>query len=297
MSGEESSANPFTLLADETRLGIIEAIGDASGDGEYATLSYSTIREALDGVDPGKLNYHLRQLRGRFVGRTDDGYRLLLPGIRVYQAVVSGSFDRTEVVVDPQEYGMECPDCDAELVYAYRNGRYIVECPACDVVHSRTALSAAAFDPQDPETLRRAGEARSFISARTLDAGICPYCDSAVKSELTTDAPEFEDADYVAVSRQWCSQCGWYGHANVENVAAVHPATRTFLLENGLIDDLNQNIVEGVDGESKVLSEDPWRVEVRFVTEGETIRHVLDETLDSVGWERLNGQQWMEEDD
>lgn len=284
----EGSSNPFSVLADETRLGVVEVLGDASGGGEYATLSYSEIRATLDDIDSGKLNYHLRKLRGRFVERTDDGYRLTLPGISVYQAISSGRFDRQSTHVEPTEHPACCPDCDGTLVFSYRDGRYLVECSSCATLLDRTALSPAAFDPEDPETLRAAGSARSFVNARCMYAGICPYCDARVETEITTDAEEFAASDYVAISRKWCTQCGWSGHSNVESVPMVHPHTRAFLLEHGFVDDPHQTIVENVDSKSRILSRNPWRIEVRIESPAGTVRHVLDESLESVEWAVLD---------
>ncbi|SHG58065.1 hypothetical protein [Halobaculum gomorrense] len=43
MIDDESSRRTFELLANETRLGIISALGEVSGEGGYATLAFSEL--------------------------------------------------------------------------------------------------------------------------------------------------------------------------------------------------------------------------------------------------------------
>ncbi|MFC6795933.1 ArsR/SmtB family transcription factor [Halobaculum halobium] len=89
MGVDESSRRTFELLANETRLGIISALGEASGEGGYATLSFSELQEATGIEDNGHFNYHLKKLVEEFVEDREDGYALTLAGIRAYQAIVA----------------------------------------------------------------------------------------------------------------------------------------------------------------------------------------------------------------
>jgi len=284
MSGEESSVNPFTLLADETRLGIIEAIGDASGDGEYATLSYSTIREALDGVDPGTLNYHLRQLRGRFVERTDDGYQLSLPGIRVHQALVSRSFDGERRSVEPVEVGEHCESCGEPLLVSYDRERFFVRCHECDIVYHRYPVTPNAFDPSNPRMLVDVAMWKSHTDVWSMLRGVCPYCSGTVERALSRDdRGGTNNDDWELYAHLTCQSCGWFVHPPVEMVPYHHHATATFFDERGLTEHFTELRIDSEWTET-VRSEDPWRVEVAMAYDGDTIRHIVDGDLNVVEW-------------
>ncbi|MFC5972257.1 helix-turn-helix domain-containing protein [Halomarina salina] len=285
MSGRDESTNPFSLLADETRLGIVEAIGDRSGDGEYASLSYSTIQTALGEVDSGRLNYHLRQLEGRFVEHTDDGYRLLIPGIRVYQAVTSGQLAADRPTVPPTEIDSPCGDCGDPLFVSYEEGRVFVRCPTCDVTYHRYPLSPSAFDPGDAASLADAGLTVAFADLRSMLAGVCPYCSGVVECTLSADdrgdlgleGPE-------TFAHLTCSTCGWFNHPQATMATYLHHTTAVFYERHGRAAPHSRLTVEGEWSET-VRSTDPWRVEVRVTLDGDTLRHVVDENLDVVEWE------------
>jgi len=62
-------AETLSVLANPHRLEILLALVRADGP-----LAYSSLRAATSVADKGQFNYHLRQLRGRFVADGDDGY-------------------------------------------------------------------------------------------------------------------------------------------------------------------------------------------------------------------------------
>lgn len=288
MSGRDESSNPFSLLADETRLGVVEAIGDRSGGGEYACLSYSELRDALGGIDPGKLNYHLRRLDGRFVEKIDEGYRLLIPGIRVYQAVVSGQFVEGRPTVTPTEIDYSCEECGEPMLASYEDGRFFIRCSACDVTTFRYPLSTNAFDPDDVDGLIEAAMTSVHVDLWSMLAGLCPYCSGPVEHAVSMD----DQADLGLSERNvfahlTCSTCSWFNHPTVEMVAFHHYATAWFYDEHGRPDLYQRPQVDG-EWDVTVRSEDPWRIEVRITLDGDTLRHVVDGDLDVVEWEVLD---------
>jgi DNA-binding transcriptional ArsR family regulator len=62
-------AETLATLSHPLRLEILFALVRADGPLEYSSLRASTPVE-----DKGQFNYHLRQLRGRFVADRDGGY-------------------------------------------------------------------------------------------------------------------------------------------------------------------------------------------------------------------------------
>lgn len=82
-----SPEEAFALLGNETRIAIVDALGDADG-----SLSFSDLRSAVGVRDSGLFNYHLSKLLGAFVERTDDGYELSEAGVHAYESILDGSF-------------------------------------------------------------------------------------------------------------------------------------------------------------------------------------------------------------
>ncbi|AZH27088.1 ArsR/SmtB family transcription factor [Haloplanus aerogenes] len=62
-------AETLSTLSHPARLEILFALVRADGP-----LDYTSLRAATSVADKGQFNYHLRQLRGRFVADRDDGY-------------------------------------------------------------------------------------------------------------------------------------------------------------------------------------------------------------------------------
>src|SRR6056297_2885902 len=91
-SEELDPDDAFTLLADETRVKILRALGDAGGPNGAVPLSFSELRERAGVAESGRFNYHLGELVGHFVGRSDEGYELLFPGVKVYQSIRAGIY-------------------------------------------------------------------------------------------------------------------------------------------------------------------------------------------------------------
>ena len=78
----------FMTLSHDLRLEILLALWEAPG----FSLSFSELRRAVGVRDSGSFTYHLSQLEGHFVAKTDDGYELQYPGHRVLDAIQSGVF-------------------------------------------------------------------------------------------------------------------------------------------------------------------------------------------------------------
>jgi hypothetical protein len=68
MGTDERPVDPeraFRLLSDETRVGILRGLWEASND----AVSFSELRERVGTPDSGQFNYHLGKLREHFVSK------------------------------------------------------------------------------------------------------------------------------------------------------------------------------------------------------------------------------------
>ncbi|MFB6185603.1 MAG: winged helix-turn-helix domain-containing protein, partial [Halobacteriaceae archaeon] len=84
------AANAFELLGDTTRLAILLALWDVHEPATGETpLSFSDLYDKIDYDHPGNFSYHIKQLTGQFIRKTERGYELKHTGKKVVQAVIS----------------------------------------------------------------------------------------------------------------------------------------------------------------------------------------------------------------
>ncbi|MEE6209421.1 hypothetical protein U3A55_04495 [Salarchaeum sp. III] len=86
-----ASSEAFGTLANEVRVTVLVRLVRAERDGE-TPVSFSDLQAAADAESSAGFAYHLRQLTGRFVEKTPEGYVLTDAGRRAADAVLSGAF-------------------------------------------------------------------------------------------------------------------------------------------------------------------------------------------------------------
>jgi DNA-binding transcriptional ArsR family regulator len=106
----EDGLEALNAIANEHRIRILRALATAD-----EPLSFSELRRAVGLEDPGRFNYHLSELRGRFVTETETGYDLGDAGQRVVVAAADLDPEAAAMSVGgagpaPDE---ECPVCGA----------------------------------------------------------------------------------------------------------------------------------------------------------------------------------------
>lgn len=84
MSEDTPPEEAYALLANETRIEIVRALGEAN-----TALTFSTLKERVGVRDSGGFNYHLQRLRGTFVKREACGYALTDSGEQVSESLDS----------------------------------------------------------------------------------------------------------------------------------------------------------------------------------------------------------------
>ncbi|QZP36466.1 DUF7347 domain-containing protein [Halobaculum magnesiiphilum] len=120
------AADALSALASEHRIAILRELAAADGP-----LSFSTLRERVGMRDTGRFNYHLGELRGRFVRERDGGYVLGHAGERVVLAAADLDPEGAAMLADGRttEGGGDdaCPvcgevDCD-RVIHVHLSGR------------------------------------------------------------------------------------------------------------------------------------------------------------------------------
>lgn len=142
----------FAVLGDETRLGILRALGEA---GEPIAFSELYDRLAID--DSGQFSYHLDQLVDHFVRKHEGVYELTQAGRRVVMAVLAGTVT-AEAVVERTRVDDPYHLCGTRMAVSYQDGQVGMYCPSCGGQYAgQSGGEARAEDTLPPRKRQRVG--------------------------------------------------------------------------------------------------------------------------------------------
>lgn len=203
----------FRLLADETRLAIMQALWEENDPLEPSPLSFTDLQEQAEVEDPGRLNYHLGELKPEFIRHTEEGYELREAGKRIMRIVISGTAI-DEVEIEPTEIDISCVFCGGSTEISYEDGQIshrCLECPSrCVAEYPRGPLSQEELPPAGILN-RTTGDIypsyRVWHKYREASAkdGVCPACSGPmpVASIRTCEDHRPDPAD-----EEICETCG-----------------------------------------------------------------------------------------
>lgn len=305
-----SPDDAFATLGNETRLGILQALGRAEGD-----LSFSELRDRVGVADSGQFNYHLEQLVGHFARKTDDGYQLRRAGRRVVEAVLSGAvtdapdLDRTrvdetcelcgaplEVTRDGGSIAMYCTECAGRYSHAYGDdptGRR-----ADEGYLGRLPLPPAGLRDRTPTEVLRAAWTWGNLEILAMSVGICPRCSATVDRTLRVCenhdtsgglCPECHNRQAVRTTVS-CTNCIFESGGLFDINLVSNTDLLDLLTDHGLNpvvpDSIRRvNEVHG-DYEEEVISRDPFRARFRFAVDGDTLVLTVNDDLEVVEADR-----------
>lgn len=298
-----SSTAAFSVLGSETRLKILQTLGEADGP-----LSFTKLREAVGTADSGQFNYHLHKLEGSFVWKTNDGYILRQAGRRIIEAILSGTLtDGTTLDTTPTD--TPCPFCGASIEVSYSQewvAMYCTECVGAYGESVRRTASEPAEPPRQgylgglpfpPAGLRGRDGSEVIQAARTwatteimaMAAGVCPRCSASVETTLDVChdhnatgglCEQCDNRRAVRMSMQ-CENC----HHNIDGPFVLRLSTNTALLS--FLTSHGVNPLPPTPGfyevvanyEEEFLSKDPLEMRFTFTIGDDSIRLIVDDDL------------------
>lgn len=212
-----SPEEAFTLIGHETRVQILEVL--TTTNRANRPVSFSDIRKQLGDIDSAHFNYHLNELVGHYLTRTDDGYDFRRAGRRVTQAIRSGAFTG-EPMSDLTPVDQTCPYCDATLQAIYQDECISVYCPSCPGTYGSSnfqeetevvpdeygflglhLLPPSGVEQRTPTEMVEAAHRWSLIDSLAAADDLCPRCASPFDEWLNV----CDDHEYADNS---CSHCG-----------------------------------------------------------------------------------------
>lgn len=296
-----SPDDAFSVLGSETRMKILQTLGDAEGP-----LSFTELRDMVGIRQGAQFNYHLEQLVGHFIRQIDAGYVLRQPGRRVIEAVLSGAITETPRL-EPTELDIRCELCGAPTIISYRAERVSLYCTECDGFYgpqetsefpSVSGLGFLGEHAMPPAGLRGRSAREVFAAAETWQmtqlfttaSKVCPRCAAPLE-------PEFSICETHDSSLENCTQCGRQHAVHIEvsctnciyqnggvlaHLCLTNTEFLSFMTSNGV------NPISPRSGfyevlsthQEELISTDPLEVRLTFTIENDTLSLTIDNTLD-----------------
>lgn len=291
----------FAVLGDETRLQVLQALGEAEGP-----LAYSTLFDRVEYDDTSNFSYHLDRLVGHFVRKTEAGYVLRLAGRRVVEAVHSGAVTENPVV-DRTAVDMPCMYCGGPLEIGYHDEVVVLYCsdcsgdiervkaaverwpiPSTDIVGYVSLPPAGVYDRTPDEILDAAGVG-TISGVQSLGRGVCPRCSALVERSLDIcDDHDSGDGFCDACGHQFgtavtatCTNCIFRTRSPFPTQALANTDLMGFMIDHG-IDPISPDGFHLAACEEEIRSADPPRASFTFTADGDSITLEVDEDFPTI---------------
>jgi hypothetical protein len=272
----EDAEAAFAAVADELRVRILRELWNADD-----TLSFSELRERVGVRDSGRFNYHLGELRGRFVEKDEDagGYDLRFAGRKLVGGLHSGAYTEAAEPVGPQPVDGSCVACGGDLEAVYEDQTGKVDCTDCEVTLIQTGVPPAFVDGREDD-LAAAVDGYVRTTSRSFLDGFCPTCSGPTGGRL-------EDSEYGPQAVVECERCGASFYGLAAWVGVDHPAVVSFY------DDHDRSVRDTELWRLDWLADAAWvdgadgdRVTVTVELDGEALRLTVADDLAATAVER-----------
>lgn len=291
----------FGAVAHETRLRILQALGDAD-----APLAFSDLRRRVGVEDPGQFNYHLGELAGRFVRAADGtdgaegsdgsdgdgkagGYELAASGRRVVGGVLSGGYTKG-LDADPVATDASCLHCGGTMETRFEGDTVRITCTECGMDFTNLEVPPGVLEGVPRKDAARVVDRWLKGMSATNEHGFCATCEGRVDRRVYAtgdpDGPDWLGDEGVldTIVRYDCRRCSERFHSIVPVAVLFHPAVVGFHYDHGV--DLRETPAWDLDwlepGLATVTQSAPLRVEVSMTLEEETLALTVDRSRDVI---------------
>ena len=306
-----NATEAFSILGNETRLAILITLWDeldpfAEDPTDYmvgAAIPFSELRRRVGVRDPGQFHYHIDQLVGRFVKKTDDGYELNAAGKEVVRTVIATvGFDQQST--EPSEIDDPCPFCGAPTEVTYQNYRLYQVCTECDGMYSLDEHpDGIIVGWKSSPALINHGSAEGMYYASRREAahlyalryeGVCARCSGPITRSVHVceDHDPQDGASCPACDRQFevagrfvCDVCKEGNICPVLKAvwAPHHRVIDEFLVSHGVLPEFPYlTKVPWLETEESIISVDPIKVRITLSVGNDELELLVDEEINVV---------------
>lgn len=252
-------ADAFGALGNETRTRVVRALAEAD-----EPMAFSALHEASGEDTSAGFAYHLRQLDGRYVRETDEGYVLTYAGREAARDLAAGTYTESHEL-DPVALDDDCPLCGTPALEIRGSDNVLgVVCADCGGEVCSLPFPPGGLRTHEETDLPRAFDAHHRHRISMLSRGTCPECGGHVARDLSTGR-EFARAGFE------CAACGYDLQCPVTLTVLDHPAVVALYHEHGV--DVRERPIWNVGGEwrERCVSTDPPVVRVSTRVDDEVL--------------------------
>jgi DNA-binding transcriptional ArsR family regulator len=299
----------FAAIGHETRVEILEAL--ATADRADRPLSFSELRERVGTVDSAKFNYHLGELVGHFVERSDEGYDFRRAGARVAEAILAGTVT-DDAVIPPARIDEECHYCGAPVAVSYREERVETYCTECGGTYAKSntqedtedvpddygflgnlSLPPAGIRDRTPTEIHETAHTWSLSDRLLAASDTCPRCSATLDQGIEIcenheyGDGECDDCDgrYAVLHTASCTNCVFDQRAAFGLILLDETELQAFLTDHGInlvAPEYDRYASVVMDYEEELLGIDPFEARFTFGADADAIALTVDEEFDVV---------------
>lgn len=295
----------FAILGNETRLAILLALWDAYDPftAENA-VPFTELRDRIGIRQGSQFTYHLKQLVGHFVRKTDAGYELRRAGIHLVQTVIAGTGIQ-DPVLDPTKIDQDCCLCGGSTVVTYQDEMLFWACTECDGkkdlddgpegLLAVAEFAPAGFTDRSPKEMLNAAWTGGLLHFGL--GGVCDACRGPMDGWLHLCDDHAAEGicpncgwNEAVVARFRCSVCKQHHQMVPWWLVIDHPAVVGFYYDRGV----PLQYEDGVSfqprtelnlqahHDQELIATDPPRVRVTIQYEGDELQLTLDADLNVI---------------
>lgn len=298
MSDFAPPATVFGLLSDEIRVDILEAIAVAEAETVTQStgqteLAFSDIYERVDVDNTSKLSYHLGELVGPFLRKTDAGYSFTHAGEKFVRMILADNYERPPTF-DPVTIDGHCMYCDStELEASLRFQFFIVTCRKCERPLSGHPVAPTLVRAHDGDDLVDRVARKMALDYRQIRNGLCVACTGDLSTTVIDTEGLPVEGIHSFLVRDECNHCLREYNGPMVYGAAYHPASIAFHWDHG-VDLSTKGMWElhrfAARWTAERLSDDPAEYRVVLPHDSDELRVYLDADARVTRTERVRGR-------
>lgn len=275
---EPTPEDAFALVGNPIRAEMLGLIADA-GELTFSELRSRTARD----LAPAQVNYHLQQLLGPLVKKTDEGYRLYSEAYRVIRVLRAVTFQprRDHRTVSA---GFDCYYCQTPVEATFDSGLVAIQCSKCEYPYAHDLVEIPLHRLEDGVAVF--AQVSKSLQHKVLSFArcLCPTCGYTVETTFrnTDDLSLPKGRRRKVAVYQSCKHCSTWADLTLGMALLADAGLRSFCHDHG-IDVFSTPYWElefaATDAHVTVNSTEPWEVALQVTYDGTTLKLVVDDNV------------------